>query len=101
MRCSTLWLLLLILVACQSSFAQTVVGRISGTVQDANGAVVPHASVKIINTANNSERTVTSDPVGRLVRSSEPNFELNVMPSVDAPEAYATTLLIPVNVTPE
>ena len=64
MRCSTLCLLLLILVACQSSFAQTVVGRISGTVQDANGAVVPNATVKVINTANNSERTVTSDENG-------------------------------------
>src|ERR1041385_1038677 len=64
MRCSTLWLLLLILVAAQSAMAQTVVGRISGTVQDANGAVVPNASVKIINTANNSERTGTSDANG-------------------------------------
>src|ERR1041384_1078106 len=60
----TLWLLLLILVAAQSAMAQTVVGRISGTVQDANGAAVPNASVKIVNTANNSERTVTSDENG-------------------------------------
>jgi hypothetical protein len=59
-----LWILLLILVASQSAFAQTVVGRISGTVQDANGAGVPNASVKVINTANNSERTVTSDENG-------------------------------------
>src|ERR1041384_6416604 len=60
----TLWLLLLILVASQSTFAQTVVGRISGTVQDANGAGVPNATVKVINSANNSERTVTSDENG-------------------------------------
>ena len=64
MRCSTLWLLLLILVACQSSFAQTVVGRISGTVLDANGASIPNATVKVINSANNSERTVTTDENG-------------------------------------
>lgn len=64
MRCSTLCLLLLILVACQSSFAQTVVGRISGTVQDANGASIPNATVKVINSANNSERTVTTDENG-------------------------------------
>src|SRR5689334_25424238 len=57
-------LLLLILVTSQSAFSQTVVGRISGTVQDANGAGVPNASVKVINTANNSERTVTSDDNG-------------------------------------
>ncbi len=43
---------------------QTVVGRISGTVQDANGAGVPNASIKVINTANNSERTATSDDSG-------------------------------------
>src|SRR5262245_26326214 len=58
------WLLSLILVASQSALAQTVVGRISGTVQDANGAGVPNASVKVINNANNSERTVTSDENG-------------------------------------
>jgi hypothetical protein len=58
-----LWLIL-VLVASQSTFAQTVVGRISGTVQDSNGAVVPNASVKVINSANNSERTVTSDENG-------------------------------------
>jgi hypothetical protein len=63
-RLPLLWLLLLILVASQSAFAQTVVGRISGTVQDANGAGVPNASVKVINSANNSERTVTSDENG-------------------------------------
>ena len=58
------WLLSIILVASQSTFAQTVVGRISGTVQDANGAGVPNATIKIINNANNSERTVTSDENG-------------------------------------
>src|SRR5215217_1319031 len=58
------WLLSIILVASQSALAQTVVGRISGTVQDANGAGVPNATVKVINSANNSERTVTSDENG-------------------------------------
>ena len=51
-------------LACQIAFGQTVVGRISGTVQDSNGASVPNASVKVINNANNSERTVTSDENG-------------------------------------
>ncbi|HSE19344.1 MAG TPA: carboxypeptidase regulatory-like domain-containing protein [Pyrinomonadaceae bacterium] len=63
-RLPLLWLISLILVASQSTFAQTVVGRISGTVQDANGASVPNASVKVVNSANNSERTVTSDENG-------------------------------------
>ena len=56
--------LLLIIVAFQITFAQTVVGRISGTVQDSNGANVPNASVKVTNNANNSERTVTTDEDG-------------------------------------
>ncbi|HEU0251495.1 MAG TPA: carboxypeptidase regulatory-like domain-containing protein [Pyrinomonadaceae bacterium] len=55
---------LLTLLACQSTFAQTVVGRISGTVQDSNGASVPNASIKVSNSANNLERTVTSDENG-------------------------------------
>src|SRR5687767_5237344 len=69
-RPSLLWslqicsVLLLTIVACQITFGQTVVGRISGTVQDSNGASVPNASVKVINNANNSERTVTTDDNG-------------------------------------
>src|ERR687884_516767 len=55
---------LLTLVCCSLTLGQTVVGRISGTVQDANGASVPNASVKVINNATNSERTVTSDENG-------------------------------------
>jgi len=56
--------LLLTIVAFQITFAQTVVGRISGTVQDSNGASIPNASVKVTNNANNSERTVTTDEDG-------------------------------------
>ncbi len=56
--------LMLTIVAGQGAHGQTVVGRISGTVQDANGAGVPNATVKVINTANNSERTATSDENG-------------------------------------
>ena len=56
--------LLLTIVAVQSIYGQTVVGRISGTVQDSNGASIPNASVKVTNNANNSERTVTADEDG-------------------------------------
>src|SRR5688572_3309085 len=58
------FVLMLTIVAGQGAHGQTVVGRISGTVQDANGAGVPNASIKVINTANNSERTATSDDGG-------------------------------------
>ena len=56
--------LMLTIVAGQGAYGQTVVGRISGNVQDANGAGVPNATVKVINAANNSERTATSDENG-------------------------------------
>src|SRR5690349_23779215 len=69
-RLSLLWifqicsLLMLSLVAAPGAHGQTVVGRISGTVQDANGAGVPNATIKVINTANNSERTAATDDSG-------------------------------------
>ncbi len=56
--------LLLTLIVCSSALGQTVVGRISGTVQDANGASVPNASVKVTNNATNAERTATTDESG-------------------------------------
>jgi hypothetical protein len=44
--------------------SQTVVGRISGTVKDASGAVIANASVSAINAANNLERKTTTDDSG-------------------------------------
>lgn len=56
--------LMLTIVAGQGAHGQTVVGRISGTVQDANGANVANATVRVINSANNSERTAVTDENG-------------------------------------
>ena len=63
---------LLTIALCQTAFGQVVVGRISGTVQDANGASIPNASVKVINSATNYERTVTSDENGFYVVTNLP-----------------------------
>ena len=56
--------LLLTIVACHTAFGQTVFGRISGTVTDSSGAVVPNATVTIHNNATNSERTTVTDGEG-------------------------------------
>ncbi|MFL6256075.1 MAG: carboxypeptidase regulatory-like domain-containing protein [Pyrinomonadaceae bacterium] len=57
-------LLLALALLPLKALAQTVVGRVSGTVTDASGAVVPGASVTVTNTANNLVRTATTDAEG-------------------------------------
>ena len=47
-----------------SMYGQTVSGRISGTVKDANGAAIPNANVTITNLATNLVRTATTDDDG-------------------------------------
>lgn len=44
--------------------AQTTTGSITGTVTDASGAVVPSATVKVLNTQTGIHTSVTSDPSG-------------------------------------
>jgi hypothetical protein len=56
-------LLLTLLIALTTS-AQIITGTIQGTVQDANGAVVPGANIVIKNNETNSSRTVTTDEQG-------------------------------------
>jgi hypothetical protein len=56
--------LLLVALASFDASAQTIVGRISGTVRDPAGAVVPGATVTVTNAATNLERTVKTDDGG-------------------------------------
>ncbi len=44
--------------------AQTIFGRISGTVTDSNKAVLPNAQVTVTNEATNFARTVNTDENG-------------------------------------
>ncbi|MCM3869123.1 MAG: Plug and carboxypeptidase regulatory-like domain-containing protein [Pyrinomonadaceae bacterium] len=63
-----------LLLAC-SAFtvpAQTVVGRISGTVTDSSGAVVANVSVTATNTGTNLTRTATTDGSGFYTMSNLP-----------------------------
>ena len=46
------------------AFAQSTFGTILGTVTDATGAVISNATIKIINTDENTSRTLTTDGSG-------------------------------------
>jgi len=51
---------------------QTIFGRISGTVQDSQGAVVPNASITVTDTATNLVRTATTDESGFYIVTNLP-----------------------------
>jgi Carboxypeptidase regulatory-like domain/TonB-dependent Receptor Plug Domain len=55
---------LFVIGVCLPGQAQTVVGRVSGTVQDSAGATVPNAAITITNTATNLVRTASADQNG-------------------------------------
>lgn len=55
---------LLLLVCTSLTLAQAITGRISGTVTDPAGAVLPNVSVVVTNEATNLARTVTTDADG-------------------------------------
>jgi len=60
----SLLLLVLLLGLASLAYAQTDNGRIVGTVTDANGAIVPGATVVVKNDRTGEERTVTTTEVG-------------------------------------
>jgi Carboxypeptidase regulatory-like domain len=70
--------LLLALALGSSAAAQTITGRISGTVTDANGAALPGVTVKVTNIATRIERTALSDPNGFYVVTNLPVGDYNV-----------------------
>ncbi|PYS71369.1 MAG: TonB-dependent receptor, partial [Acidobacteria bacterium] len=51
-------------LACISISGQTIFGRISGTVTDSSGAVVPNAAVTVTNSSTNAARTAVTDEGG-------------------------------------
>jgi Carboxypeptidase regulatory-like domain len=56
--------ILLVVVGAVSVSGQTIFGRISGTVTDSSGAVIPNATVTVRNNATNLERTAVTDGEG-------------------------------------
>src|SRR4051794_4539879 len=59
------YLAVLMLLVAAVLFAQSNTGTITGVVQDANGGVVPNATVTVTNTGTNETKTVTTDSDGR------------------------------------
>ena len=67
-----LCLLVLLFSMGMTAFAQTITGRITGTVTDSSGASVPGVTVKITNEAKGQTRTATTDPNGFYVATNLP-----------------------------
>ena len=60
-------LALLVMALPAPAAAQQFTGTLRGTVQDSTGAVLPGASVSIVDVATNDTRTVTTDERGAWV----------------------------------
>jgi hypothetical protein len=72
--------LLLITALTANTLAQTITGRISGTVTDSTGAAVPGVAVKITNEATQQTRSAMTDPNGFYVATNLPvgNYTVTV-----------------------
>src|SRR2546422_1637495 len=70
---------LLMICATLSMHGQTITGRISGTVKDKAGGVIPNASVTVTNTATNLVRTATADGSSFYTLTNLPDGTYTVM----------------------
>src|SRR5262245_35202435 len=67
-----LFLTVLMLASCLTLSAQSVTGRISGTIGDASKAVIPGATVTVTNEATQIARNATTDEEGFYVVTNLP-----------------------------
>ena len=92
-----------ILLSVMGAFAQTNKGGISGTITDANGAVVPGATVTITNIGTNRQVTVTTsdggsfavsslDPVDYSLQVEMKGFKKSLIAKVKVDTALITTV---------
>ena len=82
---TTIWVSAMLLVALvvglsQPAYAQVLYGSIIGTITDETGAVVPGASVSVMNTATGASQEVTTNEVGiyRITNVFAGNYDLTV-----------------------
>src|SRR5712691_9138968 len=83
-------MLSLVLSTATASLAQFYPGRITGRVQDAQGAVVSGANVKLTNPATSFERTATTDVNGEF---NFPELALGTYQLTITKEGFDTTLV--------
>ena len=74
--------------------AQTSFGRISGTVTDSTGAVVPNASVTVSDAATNFSRVVTTDENGYYTLTNLPVGAYNVTVEVQSFKKSIKTVML-------
>jgi hypothetical protein len=79
-----------ILACALTSSAQLFPGRITGTVQDAQGAAVPGATVKLLNPSTGQERTDTSDANGQF---NFPQLPLGTFQLTVTKQGFQTTVV--------
>lgn len=60
-------LVVMLLLAAVCGFAQTTNGRITGSIQDATGAVIPGASLTLVNNRTDAKAEMQTDAVGGFV----------------------------------
>lgn len=80
----------LMTLAVGSSVAQLFPGRITGTVRDAQGAVIPGATVKLSNPTTGQERTVTTDDTGNF---SFPELAIGTFRLTITKQGFATSVV--------
>jgi len=69
-RCFSAFVLCLAILIAPRLQAQSTFGSILGTVHDASGAVIPGATVTLLNTGTSAQRVVTSDAAGNFLFSN-------------------------------
>jgi hypothetical protein len=84
-------IVLALVVCCGSlSLAQFYPGRVTGRVQDAQGAVVAGANVKLTNPSTGLERAVTTDDNGEF---NFPELALGTFQLTVSKEGFETTIV--------